>query len=123
MLLATHSPTFTTPTLTPSQASNPPQSSDSETASNPTPPLEHLIRLAMLDCDRYVLEIDYLDTKGKRTRRMVSPIRFGNQDEMFLGLCLCREEPRQFRLARCHQARLVPAEDVVMPVEIVHLDA
>jgi len=69
----------------------------------------------MHDSDRYVVEMDYSDAKGNRTRRVVSPIRFLGRDR-FLGLCLCREEPRQFYLSRCERIRLRPAETVLMPV-------
>lgn len=73
------------------------------------------IRKAMEDSDELVIEMDYCDSKGVTTRRIVSPIRFLASDR-FLGLCLCREEPRQFYLARCSRLRLMPATDVLMPV-------
>ena len=41
--------------------------------------------------------MEYVDTKGVRTRRIVSPIRFLPSGR-FLGLCLSRCEPRQFNL-------------------------
>lgn len=79
--------------------------------------LPRLLRLAMHDSDRFVIELDYADAAGKRTRRVVSPIRFLGRDR-FLGLCLCREEPRQFYTSRCTSARLIPAEQVQMPMPI-----
>jgi predicted DNA-binding transcriptional regulator YafY len=82
---------------------------------------QHMLRVAMLDSDQWVIELEYADSKGKRTRRMVSPIRFSTPDR-FLGLCLCREEPRQFYLNRCSNIRLIRSEDVMMPVEMVQLD-
>ncbi len=82
---------------------------------------QHMLRVAMLDSDQWVIELEYADSKGKRTRRMVSPIRFPTPDR-FLGLCLCREEPRQFYLNRCNNIRLIRSEDVMMPVEMVQLD-
>lgn len=78
---------------------------------------DRMVRLAMADPDRFVLQIDYADHRGNRTRRAVSPIRFVGGDR-FLGLCLCREEPRQFYLSRCEAFRLVSASSVQMPVPI-----
>jgi predicted DNA-binding transcriptional regulator YafY len=69
----------------------------------------------MQDSDHFVIEMDYADAKGNRTHRFVSPIRFMGSYR-FLGLCLCREQPRQFQLSRCKNIRLVPAADVLMPV-------
>lgn len=82
---------------------------------------EQMLRTAMLDSDQWVVELEYADSKGKRTRRTVSPIRFSGSDR-FLGLCLCREQPRQFYLNRCCNLRLVRSEDVMMPVEMVQID-
>jgi predicted DNA-binding transcriptional regulator YafY len=65
--------------------------------------------------DDLVVEFDYTDAKGVRTHRVVSPIRFLGQDR-FLGLCLSREEPRQFYLDRCQNVRLAMATDFLMPV-------
>ena len=73
------------------------------------------LRRAMQDSDRFVVQMEYCDKSGKRTRRIVSPIRFVGRDR-FLGLCLCREEPRQFYLSRCEDVRLIPAAEVLMPV-------
>ncbi|WP_419195221.1 hypothetical protein [Novipirellula herctigrandis] len=75
------------------------------------------LRRAMQDCDNYVIEMDYADAKGTQTHRIVSPIRFMGSYR-FLGLCLCREAPRQFQLSRCKNVRLVPASEVMMPVAI-----
>lgn len=74
-----------------------------------------ILKRAMGDSDRYVVELDYVDAKGQRSRRVVSPIRFlpGNR---LLALCLCREAPRQFLLSRCSNLRLAAAEQVLMPV-------
>jgi predicted DNA-binding transcriptional regulator YafY len=70
---------------------------------------------AMQDSDRFVVEFSYSDSKGNRTRRIVSPIRF-LPNGRFLGLCLSREEPRQFYLNRCEQLQIKPAEQFLMPV-------
>lgn len=77
--------------------------------------MKNLLQRAMFDSENYVVEMVYSDSKGNRTRRNVSPIRFVGKDR-FLGLCLCREEPRQFYLSRCEEVRLVPATDVIMPM-------
>mgnify|MGYP003327921461 CR=1 FL=1 len=79
--------------------------------------MNRILRRAMQDSDRYVIEMDYADAKGNRTHRFVSPIRFMGSYR-FLGLCLCREQPRQFQLSRCKNIRLVPACDVLMPAPI-----
>ena len=79
--------------------------------------MNQILRQAMRDSDRYVIEMDYADVNGNRTHRVVSPIRFMGSYR-FLGLCLCREQPRQFQLSRCKNIRLVDAEDVLMPVPI-----
>tara|TARA_A100001391_G_scaffold63363_1_gene39410 strand:- start:2005 stop:2250 length:246 start_codon:yes stop_codon:yes gene_type:complete len=80
-----------------------------------------MLRIAMLDSDQWAVELDYADSKGKRTRRTVSPIRFSTPDR-FLGLCLCREQPRQFYLDRCSNIRIVRSDDIIMPVAMVQLD-
>ncbi len=76
-----------------------------------------IIRQAMHDSDNWAIEMEYRDANGRTTTRLVSPIRFMGSYRI-LALCLCREQPRQFRLARCSNIRLVPASDVLMPVEI-----
>ncbi len=75
------------------------------------------IHYAMQCPDELVVELVYTDSNGARTRRVVSPIRFVGRDR-FLGLCLCRCEPRQFQIGRCDQVRLRRAADYVMPVPI-----
>lgn len=82
---------------------------------------EQMLQIAMLDSDEWVVELEYADSKGKRTRRTVSPIRFSGS-ERFLGLCLCREQPRQFYLNRCLNVRLVRSADVMMPVQMVLIE-
>ena len=72
---------------------------------------------AMQDSDRFVVEFLYVDSRGNRTRRIVSPIRF-MPNGRFLGLCLAREAPRQFYLNRCRQLEIKPAEEFLMPVPI-----
>lgn len=77
--------------------------------------MKSMLRRAMQDSDNYLIEMDYADARGNQTHRIVSPIRFVGNDR-FLGLCLCREEPRQFQLSRCEEVRLMPAAEVLMPV-------
>ena len=77
--------------------------------------MNRILRQAMEDFDNYVIEMDYEDAKGNRTHRIVSPIRLMGSYR-FLGLCLCREQPRQFQLSRCKNIRLVPAAQVTMPI-------
>ncbi|MGV3605294.1 MAG: hypothetical protein ACO1RA_02730 [Planctomycetaceae bacterium] len=74
-----------------------------------------LIGRAMRQSDDLVAVFEYLDSKGETTRRVVSPIRFLGNDR-FLGLCLSREEPRQFYLDRCNNVKLDLAVNYVMPV-------
>jgi predicted DNA-binding transcriptional regulator YafY len=76
---------------------------------------KQLLRTAMQRQDDLVLSLVYVDSKGNRTTRVVSPIRFLSNDR-FLGLCLCRCEPRQFHLDRCSNLELKQASDYVMPV-------
>ncbi|MCA9140431.1 MAG: hypothetical protein KDB00_26855 [Planctomycetales bacterium] len=77
--------------------------------------MKNALRRAMIDSETFVVEMVYSDSKGNQTRRIVSPIRFVG-DDRFLGLCLCREEPRQFYLNRCTEVRLIPAAEVIMPM-------
>ncbi|MEO1528059.1 MAG: hypothetical protein AAFX06_21725 [Planctomycetota bacterium] len=79
------------------------------------------LRHAMLDSETFVVELIYRDSAGARTRRVVSPIRFVGENR-FLGLCLCREEPRQFYLSRCESVRLIPSAEVIMPMPMETLD-
>ena len=79
-----------------------------------------LLTKAMQAPDDLVVSLDYVDSKGVTTRRIVSPIRFLSGDR-FLGLCLCREEPRQFYMNRCNNVRLCRAADYVMPVPVMNL--
>ncbi len=80
--------------------------------------MRQFIFRAMYQPDDLVVTFDYTDAKGTVTRRVVSPIRFLGQDR-FLALCLSREAPRQFHLARCQNLRLSWAADFVMPVALV----
>lgn len=77
-----------------------------------------MLQQAMQDSDDWVVEFEYCDSKGERSRRVVSPIRFMGSERM-LGLCLSREEPRQFYLGRCEQMRLKRSSDYLMPVPLL----
>ena len=76
------------------------------------------IARAMQAPDELVLQLEYVDSKGNRSLRIVSPIRFLSSGR-FLALCLCRCEPRQFHLDRCSNIELKPAANYVMPVELM----
>lgn len=79
--------------------------------------MRQLIQKSIHNSDDLVVEFRYQDAKGNSTRRVVSPIRFLGQNR-FLGLCLSREEPRQFYLDRCEGGELKHAYDYVMPVAL-----
>jgi predicted DNA-binding transcriptional regulator YafY len=74
-----------------------------------------LISKAMGQSDDLVIALDYVDSKGQQTRRIVSPIRFLSEGS-FLALCLSRCEPRRFQLDRCNNVQLRRASEYVMPV-------
>lgn len=75
------------------------------------------IAKAMRDSDHWVIETDYSDAWGDTTRRIISPIRF-IKDDAVLALCLGRETPRTFKLAKFKNTKLVPADQVLMPAPI-----
>ena len=79
--------------------------------------VQQLLRRAMQNPDNWVIEMDYVDSKGVPSRRVVSPIRFLSSNR-FLALCLCREEPRQFQLDRCANIQIIDAASVMMPIAI-----
>ncbi|MFM8324373.1 MAG: hypothetical protein ACKN9U_05900 [Pirellulaceae bacterium] len=79
---------------------------------------EALVARAMRMSDDLVIVFEYLDGRGHRTRRVVSPIRFCDRSGDFLGLCLSRQEPRRFSLARCEKIQIAAAADFVMPVHL-----
>ncbi len=81
-------------------------------------PTRQRLSRAMDDPDRVVVIFEYQDQQGNCTRRVASPIRFSSATS-FLALCLCREEPRRFELARCRNLRLAAAHEFSMPVPIV----
>lgn len=64
--------------------------------------------------DTLVLWFRYRDAKGNATKRAVSPYQFLGEHR-FRGLCLVREEARQFDLRRCEDLQVGLASDVIMP--------
>ena len=83
--------------------------------------MQTILKRAMQDSDRFVVELDYVDSKGMKTHRVISPIRFLPGNRM-LGFCLCREEPRQFHLNRCSNVSLHRAEDYLMPLPMSSME-
>lgn len=79
---------------------------------------EALVARAMRMPEDLVIVFEYLDGRGCRTRRVVSPIRFCDRSGDFLGLCLSRQEPRRFSLSRCEKIQIAAAADFVMPVQL-----
>lgn len=84
--------------------------------------MRRILWQAMQDPEHWVVALDYCDTQGRQTRRVISPIRFTGSGR-FLALCLCREAPRQFYLERCDRVSLQPASDILMPVAVQSLEA
>jgi predicted DNA-binding transcriptional regulator YafY len=76
---------------------------------------KRLVARAIQQSDDLVVVFDYLDAKGHTSRRVVSPYRLLG-DSHFLGLCLTREEPRQFQLSGCRNLKIDLASNYVMPV-------
>lgn len=77
-----------------------------------------IIQRAIDNPDQWVLLIRYADSKGAVTDRVVSPYRFIGETA-FQALCLCREDVRRFEIERCKAYRLIPSNDVLMPVPII----
>lgn len=77
------------------------------------------IRIAMDNPDEHAVEIQYRDKWGDVTTRTVSPIRWiDTKQKAFLALCTGREEPRRFESGRVLFAKLVPANEVLMPAQV-----
>lgn len=75
------------------------------------------LQIAMESPDEYVIIIEYLDDRMMLSRRFISPIRYIGEHKIE-ALCLAREAPRHFWLARIQRHRLVPAHLVEMPAPI-----
>lgn len=84
--------------------------------------LKPIVARAIQQSDDLVVVFDYLDANRNATRRVVSPYRFLG-DSHFLGLCLTREEPRQFQISRCRNLKIDLAVNYVMPVAFEELAA
>jgi predicted DNA-binding transcriptional regulator YafY len=63
-----------------------------------------------------ILWFRYRDAKGNQTKRAVSPYQMLG-DNRFRGLCLVREESRQFDLRRCEELQIGLSSDVLMPIK------
>ncbi|PAY17163.1 hypothetical protein CKO51_22905 [Rhodopirellula sp. SM50] len=72
------------------------------------------LSLAMHDPDRWVCHITYQDRTGKRTTRLISPIRWAAKQRNLLALCISRGGPRQFTITGIESVELVKASDVLM---------
>jgi predicted DNA-binding transcriptional regulator YafY len=81
-----------------------------------------ILRQAMVAPDDYAVRLRYRSKEGELTERVVSPIKMDNPHSL-LALCLCRENPRRFDLDRCSHIELVPAHEVLMPMELKVLEA
>lgn len=81
------------------------------------PDIRDTINQGMRDSSQWVVKLIYRDRSGKITIRTVSPIRWLDA-KSFLALCLCRQEPREFKLRRCIAAQLIPEHEVLMPVRL-----
>ncbi len=73
-----------------------------------------LLYRAMHNADTLVAELDYTDAAGERSRRNVSPIRTVRGGGMLVW-CLASGEPRQLKLERIGNVRLVDASSVLVP--------
>ena len=78
---------------------------------------------AMRFYDEMVLRIHYTDAKGRKTERIVSPIKWKDSynGREFIALCFAREEPRNFKVDQISYCETVKAHDVVMPIAIKEL--
>jgi predicted DNA-binding transcriptional regulator YafY len=81
-----------------------------------------ILKQAMVCPDDYAVRLRYRSKSGELTERVVSPIKMTDSRSL-LALCLCRENPRRFELDRCSHLELVPAHEVLMPMEMRILEA
>jgi predicted DNA-binding transcriptional regulator YafY len=80
--------------------------------------LRQAIRKCMDSPERWVLKIDYVDRKNRETVRVISPTCWLNGSFVFRALCLGREDTRAFHVASVRRWQVIPAHEVLMPVEI-----
>lgn len=77
----------------------------------------NLLAKAMAMPESFAIEMVYEDSKGKVTKRTISPTKFIGHD-LVAGLCLSRQEPRTFKVAKCFEVALIDAANVLAPVPI-----
>jgi predicted DNA-binding transcriptional regulator YafY len=76
-----------------------------------------ILKQAMYSPDDYAVRLRYRAKDGELTERVISPIKMDDSHSL-LALCLCRENPRRFELDRCSHIELVPAHEILMPMEL-----
>jgi len=81
-----------------------------------------ILQQAMYAPDDFAVKLRYRSKDGELTERVVSPIKMTDSRSL-LALCLCRENPRRFELDRCSHLELIPAHEVLMPMELKVLEA
>ena len=80
-----------------------------------------ILTKAMAAPETFAIRMVYVDGKGNKTRRVVSPTQLDQGTGKFVALCLCRQEPRSFKLDNVEGMELIPASEVFAPVEIEEL--
>lgn len=83
--------------------------------------IKQLLARAIREAESIVVQVEYTDVNGVKTIRVISPIKFIGQDRVS-ALCLGREEPRTFVIARMSNAKSINASDVLMPVPIEEVE-
>lgn len=81
-----------------------------------------ILKQAMYSPDDYAVRLRYRAKDGELTERVISPIKMDNSHSL-LALCLCRENPRRFELDRCSHIELVPAHEILMPMDLKVIEA
>jgi predicted DNA-binding transcriptional regulator YafY len=81
-----------------------------------------ILRQAMYSPDDYAVRLRYRAKDGELTERVISPIKMEDSRSL-LALCLCRENPRRFELERCSHIELIPAHEILMPMELKVIEA
>jgi len=84
--------------------------------------ITNMVQRAMREPERFAVRIVYRDDLGRRTRRIVSPTRWGASGRWsFMALCTARQEQRWFKSASVESAELVSSADVLMPTDVEYL--
>ena len=73
-----------------------------------------LLYRAMHNADTLVAQVQYVDVKGERSSRKISPIRTAGRGGI-LVMCLASGEPRLMKLDRISEVTLVDAASVLIP--------